>query len=153
MNVKLGIFLGIKPRWKLCVPAFFWRVFQSLQHGKRYPTHEKGTMTIEISWVVSEETGRWYLNYTHRYNGRCQGTRHKVQERKTSGEVPMALELNLKDECDLLIWRWEEQRRKKLNWGGNSMARSQIQQEWFPWPGITGENTGSGRRGGWLWPE
>lgn len=62
-------------------------------------------MTIEISRVVSEERGRWYLNYTCRHNGRCQGIRHKTQEREKSGEVLMTLELNLKDECNFLIWR------------------------------------------------
>lgn len=44
--------------------------------------------------------------------------RCKVQvigEREKSQEVQVALELNLKDECDVYTWRWEEQRRRELN--------------------------------------
>ena len=40
---------------------------QSLQYGKLNPRYSKGTMTIRVYWVLSEEKGREvHINYTFR---------------------------------------------------------------------------------------
>lgn len=55
-----------------------------------------------------------------------------IGERGKSSEVQKALELNTKDEQDFYIRRWEEQRRKKLNWGQNSLPDHKYSRSDFP---------------------